>query len=913
MDRYRILESVAATGVFCTDATGRELRFANARWRTLSGLRDDQALHEWVDQVHPEDRDRVIAQWFDAVSRGDAFQADYRFLGGERGPRWVRVEALPERDEAGVIVGYVGSGLDITTTHFEESLRDGQNLVLELIVVGAPLPEVLTALARAAESQAEGMACSVLLLDDDGVHLRLGAAPSLPAGYAATLDGRPIGPEEGSCGSAAFRRAPVLVSDIATDPRWDKYRAAALEHGLRACWSTPVLAHDGQLLGTFTLYYRSARAPEPWQRALMDDCARLAGIAIERERAQATLRESEQRYRQLYSSTPVMMHAIDSHGRLLSVNDAWVEKLGYAREEVLGRPSVDFLTPDSRRYALEVGLPTMFRTGACHELPYQFVTRGGGVVDGRLTAVTVGSPGDATRALAVIVDVTQQLRAEKELRANQRLVNAILEGAPVNIFVKDAEGRYLLANGSFMREMGFDLVGKRDDELFPPAQAAAFRESDRKVLETRRVTEQVEEVSHARGARVMLTVKSPLIDDQGRAYAVCGITTDITERHRLEEQLQRSQKMEALGRLASGVAHDFNNVLTAILGNAELLHTMALDADAGECVHDIKKAVQLASSLTRQLLTFSRRQVRELRVTDLNEVVTGIEGLLRHVSAEGVRLALDCAAAPVCVKADVGQLEQVLLNLVINAHDAMPGGGTVQVTTRVVQLDEADAVRLGVARPGAYASLEVIDSGVGITPEVRARLFEPFFSTKAGKGTGLGLATVYGITQQSGGYVLVDSEPGRGACFTVLLPHEPGVPPRREAPAPTRHPAARGAQVLVVDDDEGVRRVLVRVLREAGYDVLSAGDGEEALRLEAATRGPIHLLLSDVMMPGLMGPELARRFTARRPEARVILMSGNASDALSHVGELPAGALFMAKPLSVEQLTQTLRQLLSPP
>jgi CheY-like chemotaxis protein len=291
--------------------------------------------------------------------------------------------------------------------------------------------------------------------------------------------------------------------------------------------------------------------------------------------------------------------------------------------------------------------------------------------------------------------------------------------------------------------------------------------------------------------------------------------------------------------------------------------------------------------------------------------VTGIEGLLRHVSAEGVRLSLERASTPVCVKADLGQLEQVLLNLVINAHDAMPGGGTVMVTTRVVDLTEADAVRLGVAKPGAYASLEVADSGVGITPEVRARLFEPFFSTKGGKGTGLGLATVYGITQQSGGYVLVDSAPGQGSCFTVLLPHEPGVPPRREVPPPTRHPAVRAAHVMVVDDDEGVRRVLVRVLREAGYEVLSASDGDEALRLEAATRSPIHVLLSDVMMPGMMGPELARQFTARRPDARVILMSGNVSDTLSHVGELPEGALFLAKPLSAEQLTQTLRRVLS--
>jgi nitrogen-specific signal transduction histidine kinase/CheY-like chemotaxis protein len=392
---------------------------------------------------------------------------------------------------------------------------------------------------------------------------------------------------------------------------------------------------------------------------------------------------------------------------------------------------------------------------------------------------------------------------------------------------------------------------------------------------------------------------------------VCGITTDITERRRLEEQLQRSQKMEALGRLASGVAHDFNNVLTAILGNAELLQSSGLDESELEYTNDIKKAVQLASSLTRQLLAFSRRQVRELRVVDLNEVVTGIEGLLRHVSAEGVKLSLACAPTPVRVKADVSQLEQVLLNLVINAHDAMPGGGTVTVTTKVVKLDEEAAVKLGVAKPGEYSSLEVRDTGIGITPGVKARLFEPFFSTKAGKGTGLGLATVYGITQQSGGHVLVDSEPGAGALFTVLLPHEVSPVPKREPVRIMKYPAVKGACVLVVDDDSAVRRVLARVLRDAGYEVLSAGDGLEALQVESEHTGQIHVLVTDVLMPGMLGPELAQRFTARRPNVRLILMSGNAADALTHVGELPAGAQFLAKPLSVEQLTQTVRQLLT--
>jgi two-component system, cell cycle sensor histidine kinase and response regulator CckA len=379
------------------------------------------------------------------------------------------------------------------------------------------------------------------------------------------------------------------------------------------------------------------------------------------------------------------------------------------------------------------------------------------------------------------------------------------------------------------------------------------------------------------------------------------------ERRQLQLQLLQAQKLEAIGRLAGGIAHDFNNVLTAILGSTELL---LLDTPAGAAVREeleiIRDAATRAQELIRQLLAFSARQVLQPAVIDLNALVQGLGRMLRRLIGEDITLTTAPAAGLGAVRVDRGQIEQVLVNLAVNARDAMPDGGRLTIGT-----SDADVVDSDDVPRGRYVVLQVTDKGVGMTPEILARVFEPFFTTKErGKGTGLGLATVYGIVQQSGGHVRVDSTPGSGTTFRIYLPRvEAPVEAPREA-APVTAPEA-GSETVLVAEDEPLVRVLVRkTLAQAGYRVLEAGGGEEALQLAARHDGTIHLLVTDVVMPGMSGRELMRRLADVRPNVKVLYMSGYSDEAVARHGVLDAGTAFMQKPFTPSVLARRVREVL---
>jgi nitrogen-specific signal transduction histidine kinase len=391
------------------------------------------------------------------------------------------------------------------------------------------------------------------------------------------------------------------------------------------------------------------------------------------------------------------------------------------------------------------------------------------------------------------------------------------------------------------------------------------------------------------------------------------IAHDMTERRSLEEQIRQAQKMEAVGRLAGGVAHDFNNLLTAISGYSDFLlrrlgpqHPLRKDAE------EIQRAAARAASLTRQLLAFSRRQVLEPKVIDLNLVVTDMEKMLRRLIGEHIELATSLDPALGRVRADRGQIEQVLLNLAVNARDAMPGGGRVTIETRNVDLDAAYARDHVGIEPGAYVLLCVSDTGVGMDDETRLHIFEPFFTTKAGgSGTGLGLSTVYGIVRQSGGSIEVASEPGRGAAFKVYLPRVEGTAAPLAAPKPAGPDLAAGTgTVLVVEDEEIVRSLARRILETAGYRVLEAADPHTALEICDRFAGPIDLLLTDIVMPKMSGRVLAERVAERRPEVRTLFMSAYAEAAVAR----EAGGEDLAwieKPFTVDMLTRKVQEVLA--
>jgi PAS domain S-box-containing protein len=513
-------------------------------------------------------------------------------------------------------------------------------------------------------------------------------------------------------------------------------------------------------------------------------------------------------------------------------------------------------------------------------------------------------------------DITEAKHAEQALRGSRDLLQEIIESSSDAIVAKDLEGRYVLINSSAARLLGrsaSEIVGRDDPALFPAEQAARSREADARVR-TRGESETAEEHAVVEGhRRTLLLTRSPLRDYDGRIIGVLVVARDVTEQRNMEERLSRAHRMESVARLAGGIAHDFNNLLTVVLGSAEILlddlpHAYARRSD----LEEIKQAATQAAQLTRQVLAYSRQQVLAPRLLDLNGLVGGMERAVRPLLGARIELTLDLAAQKSAVRVDPAQLEQAVLNLVMNARDAMPGGGRLEIVTRTVVVDEAFAREHPPMRPGRYATLAVRDSGVGMDEATQSHLFEPFFTTKPGRhGAGLGLATTYGIVKQSGGYIWSESAPGAGATFTIYLPwHEPLVAAAVPASEPTGTPRGAGETVLVVDDEPAVRVVTKRILQRSGYAVLDAAGGVEALDTLREHPGPIHLLLTDVIMPEMNGRDVAQRVREQRPGIRVVYMSAYSPEAIAHDGLLDEGAAFVRKPFESGLLLQTVRRAL---
>ncbi len=397
----------------------------------------------------------------------------------------------------------------------------------------------------------------------------------------------------------------------------------------------------------------------------------------------------------------------------------------------------------------------------------------------------------------------------------------------------------------------------------------------------------------------------------GRALRLRGLMIDVTERRNLEAQLRQAQKMEAVGRLAGGVAHDFNNLLTVIIGHSELLaESLGREESLREQAHEIQRAGERAASLTRQLLAFSRQQVLAPQVVDLNTVILGVEKMLKRLIGEDIELATVLDPNLGRTKADPGQIEQIILNLAVNSRDAMPQGGRLVIRTADADLTEADKLRMHYILPGPYAVVEVEDTGCGMDQGTQAHIFEPFFTTKEkGKGTGLGLSTVYGIVKQSGGYIWVESEPGRGSTFKVYLPRtEEVAKPSENGPSVV---TAQGSEtILLVEDEDPVRTLVLGVLRSRGYQMLEASRGDDALKICQRYPGPINLVITDVVMPHMNGRELAKRLRDSHPEAKVLYVSGYTDDAVVQHGILEEGAAYLQKPFTPEGIVGKVRELL---
>jgi PAS domain S-box-containing protein len=505
-------------------------------------------------------------------------------------------------------------------------------------------------------------------------------------------------------------------------------------------------------------------------------------------------------------------------------------------------------------------------------------------------------------------DVERRDRAEAALTLTQQVVDR----ASLGVAWVDEDDRVAYANDAFARSSGRpagELCGEPIWEVFPPVSEDEWVAARKDLARSDSTSLNVRLATGAATRDVRVSIDRVEVRE---GHLVVVYVRDVTEQRRAEEQFRQAQKMEAIGQLAGGVAHDFNNLLTVILGCAEALK-QAVDSGSPPEVEDIaeiRAAGQRASELTRQLLAFARKQVTTPVPLDLNALVPGAEKLLRRVLGEDIKLAATLQPDLWTVRCDPGQIEQVILNLAVNARDAMPGGGKLTIETRNVEIGADLVAPHPWMRTGPHVLLAVRDSGQGMSPEVKARIFEPFFTTKPqGKGTGLGLATVYGIVKQSEGYILVESEPGWGTTFEIYFPRVMEAPVA--AAPPGRATAMRGTEtVLVVEDDPQVREVTIRSLRSGGYRVLVAAGGREALDVEASEQGPLHLLVSDVVMPGLSGPETADELRRRRPELRVLFVSGYTRDAVIQRGVHDAGIELLPKPFTASSLLSRVRAVL---
>jgi two-component system, cell cycle sensor histidine kinase and response regulator CckA len=634
--------------------------------------------------------------------------------------------------------------------------------------------------------------------------------------------------------------------------------------------------------------------------------------ATARVQAERTLARRERQLRSVLETALDGFWLVDEQGAFLEVNDAACALSGYSRDELLGMRVTD-LDAD---HSPEQVQARMERVRACGSERFEarHRRRDGSLVDVEVSIRHLAD--DGGRLFCFLRDVGGRKRAQEAVRRSEERFRALIERSSEAIQVLDDQGRY-----RFWSRNGTEATGWTSEEVLGSSPLERVHEEDRPRLEAmlRRlmtapgaIDRSAYRFRHRDGTWLHVeSVARNLLGDP----AVQGVVVnsrDVTAERALEEQLRQAQKLESVGRLAGGVAHDFNNLLTVILSCADALQDRLGpgDADGREELGEIRAAGERARDLTRQLLAFARKQVIAPEPLDLNDTAARNRKMLGRLLGEDVQLQLELEPGLWTVHADPGQVEQVLMNLAVNARDAMPRGGTLTMATRNATASRADPGGGEGLPPGEWVELSVRDTGAGMSADVRSHLFEPFFTTKEqGKGTGLGLATVYGIVTQAGGHVLVESEPGRGSTFRICLPRTQ----RTEAPAkaPPALPPARGSErILVVEDDALVRGVMVRALGDHGYDVAVLGHPRQALDLGPSDLARARLLVTDVIMPELDGNALARELTRRHPALRVLFLSGYTRDVISERGVLDSGSQFLAKPFTRTALLGKVRAIL---
>ena len=879
---FRTLANSAPIGIYLTDANGN-CTYVNARWSEMAGLTFDEAQGDkWVAALHPEDREAISSRWYSMIRSQGCWEGEYRFQDRQGKVSWVYGSAAPLTDKRGEIIGYVGANVEITERkRAEEALRESQKRY-----------QTLTEVSPVAVYQTDSL---------------------------------------GNC--------------IYANERWLQMTGMTMEDTLGDGWKRGLHPEDQERV--FLEWSRTVRENRPFEMeyrlktsdglsipvlgqatAERNDDGEITGYVgtltdiTEQKQAEVALCDSETRFREVFNnmSNGVAIYDVVGDGEdfvFKDINPAGARIGDMRREEILGR-SVQEVHPGVRELGLLDVLCEVAQTGRpCHHPVSAYRDERLSLwVENYVCKLPSGE------IVAVYDDVTERKQAEE---ARQRVLTLLEKAEHVGMsgsWSQDMQtGREEWSQGEYnIHGLSLDVSPSHERHL----QCVHPEDRDRhdKLFKEHLASDKTHctqeyRIQREDGKIRHIEANYQIVrDDAGRPLSAHGTDKDITERKLLEEQLRHAKKMEAVGQLAAGVAHEFNNLLFGILGSAERIlatHEGELPEYLDRPLRDIKKCGQRGAALTKQLLSFARKKAPELSLLDINQVVSELDSVLRQVIGETISLETGLAADLTPIQADQGEIEQAIMNLARNARDAMPVGGTLTIRTAVDQLDDARVSTNPHARPGPHVQLSVADTGCGMSPETKERIFEPFFTTKpVGKGTGLGLSTVFADVTENGGIIDVESRQGEGTTFRVYLPaaEETNDAANDDMKRSADQCPGGSETILVVDDDEVVLDSAGFLLETRGYSIVRANGGREALEAAASHNGPIELLLTDVTMPEMNGWELAQKLAEQRPDTKVIFMSGYAEDVLRAGAAEGKHIEFLQKPPEGDTLFRRIREVL---
>jgi len=944
--RFRTMFGQAPIGIALVDSLTGQIHEVNAVYAQIVGRTTEELRSlNWMNITHLDD----VQADLDNMARlctGEiaGFQMDKRLVRPDGTVVWIHLTVAPIQVETHAGPHHFAMIQDITERKANELVSAGEKRVLEMITTDASMQEILTLMCRVVEEHSDGALCSILLLDRDGLHLHHGAAPSLPEAYVHAVDGLTIGPTVGSCGTAAFTRCQVIVSDIARDPLWADFRNLALRHGLRACWSTPVIFSDGTCAGTFAVYYREPRQPTYNELQFIEQAAHIARIVIARKQAEEAIRRSEERFKTMFAQAPIGIALIDSlTGQIHEVNAVYAQIVGRTMEEIRSLNWMSITHPDD----VQADLDNMARLNAGEIAGFQmekrYVSPDGTVVWVNLTVAPIQIEEHASpHHLAMIQDITERKQTEEALRQSEERLRSFMMNSPAPVFFKALDGRYLYVNREFERLFQLPeghIIGKTDYEVFSHEQADQFAVNDQRVLEKGHALETEETASYQDGTHTSLVVKFPVRSADGSDDSVRGlggIVTDITPRKQAEAALNqasldlaqknqeltiaRDQALEAVQLKAAFMAtmsHEIRTPMNGVIGMTGLLLDTDLTPEQREYAETVRSSGELLLTIINDILDFSKIEAGKmtLEIIDFDlrtAVAESVELVVKQAADKGVNLTyLVHANVPSALRGDPGRLRQILLNLVGNAIKFTAQGEVVISVSLVHQSDNKATVRV-----------EVQDTGIGLSPDMQKRLFQSFSqadnsTTRKYGGTGLGLAICKQLTELMGGQIGVESRLGEGSTFWFTVPLAIQ-PPGTRSVLDLVSQDLRGLCLCIVDDNATNRRILESYATKWGVRCLLADDGYQALanlRTAAADDAACDLAIINMQVPGMDGLELARAIKADPALAptRLILLTSQGQRGDAKAAHTAGYAAYLTKPVHQSQLYDCLIAVVNPP